>query len=81
MDSLPNFLTYGAPLARFARESFAKNAEKERKVIENGTPKSTIPLKKYSLEKFFWNGRMVGKQKSSTRALRIHNWQVLSATL
>ena len=24
---------------------------------------------------------MVGKQKSSTRALRIHNWQVLSATL
>ena len=28
-----------------------------------------------------WNGRMVGKQKSSTRALRIHNWQVLSAML
>ena len=24
---------------------------------------------------------MVGKQKSSTRALRIRNWQVLSATL
>ena len=24
---------------------------------------------------------MVGKQKSRTRALRIHNWQVLSATL
>ena len=24
---------------------------------------------------------MVGKQKSSTWALRIHNWQVLSATL
>ena len=24
---------------------------------------------------------MVGKQKSSTRALRIYNWQVLSATL
>ena len=23
---------------------------------------------------------MVGKQRSSTRALRIHNWQVLSAT-
>ena len=81
MDSLPNFLTHGAPLARFARESSAKNAEKERKLIANGTPKSTIPLKKYSLEKFFWNGRMVGKQKSSTRALRIHNWQVLSATL
>ena len=60
MDSLPNFLTHGAPLARFARESSAKNAEKERKLIENGTPKSTIPLKKYSLEKFFWNGRMVG---------------------
>ena len=37
----------------------------------------TIPLKKYSLKKFFWNGRMVGKQKFSTRDLRIHNWQVL----
>ena len=24
MDSLPNFLTHGAPLARFARESSAK---------------------------------------------------------
>ena len=24
---------------------------------------------------------MVGKQKSGTRALRIHNWQLLSATL
>ena len=81
MDSLPNFLTYGAPLARFARESSAKNAEKEGKVIENGTPKSTIPLKKYSLKKFFWNGRMVGKQISSTRALRIYNWKVLSTTL
>ena len=51
-----------------------KNAEEERKLIENGTPKSTIPLKK-------WNGRMAGKQKSSTRTLRIHNWQVLSASL
>ena len=50
-------------------------------LIENGTSKSTIPLKKYSLKNVFWNGRMVGKQKSSTRALRIHNWQVLSVTL
>ena len=34
-------------------------------------------------KKKFWNGWMVGKQKSSTRALSlcIHNWQVLSATL
>ena len=55
--------------------------EKERKLIENDTPKSTIPLIKYSLRKNFWKGRMVGKQKSSTRALLIHNWQVLSATL
>ena len=63
--------------------SFSKalKCKEERKLIENGTPKSTIPLKKYSLKKFFKNGRMVGKQKSSTRALRIHNWQVLSATL
>ena len=58
-----------------------KNAEEERKLIESGTPKSTIPLKKYSLRRFFWNGRMVCKQKSSTRALRIHNWQVLSVRL
>ena len=27
MDSLPNFLTHGAPLARFARESSAKMYE------------------------------------------------------
>ena len=47
-----------------------KNPEEDRKLIENGTPKSTIPLKKYSLKTIFWNGRMVGKQKSSTRALR-----------
>ena len=58
-----------------------KNVEEEMKLIENGTPKSNIPLKKSSLKKVFWNGRMVGKQKSSTRALRIHSWQVLSETL
>ena len=58
-----------------------KNAE-ERKLIENSSPKSTSAVKKLPLKKYFWNGRMVGKQKSSTRALRIHrNWQVLSATL
>ena len=68
-----------APCSRVFRKP--KNAEEERKLIDNGTPKSTIPLKKYSLKKFFWNGQMVGKQKSSTRALRIPNWQVLSATL
>ena len=39
-----------------------KNPEEERKLIENGTPKSTIPLKKYCLKTIFWNGRMVGKQ-------------------
>ena len=58
-----------------------KNAGEERKLIENGTPKSTIPFKKLPLKKILWNGRMVGKQKSSTRALRIHHWQFLSATL
>ena len=47
-----------------------KNAEEERKLIENGTPKSTVPLKKYFLKAIFWNGRMVRKQKSSTRVLR-----------
>ena len=29
-----------------------KNAEEERKLIEDTTPNSTIPLKKYSLKKF-----------------------------
>ena len=28
-----------------------KNPEEERKLIENGTPKATFPLKKYSLKK------------------------------
>ena len=65
----------------FQRCSRPKNAEGKRKLIENGSPKSTFPLKKYSLKKFFWNGRMVGKQISSTRALRIYNWKVLSTTL
>ena len=59
-----------------------KNAEDERKLIENSSPKSTSAVKRLPLKKYFWNGRMVGKQKSSTRALRIHpNRQVLSATL
>ena len=36
-------------------------------VNRNGTPKSTTStVKKQSLKKYFWNGRMVGKQKSST---------------
>ena len=66
----------------FSRDRKPKNTEEERwKLIKNGAPKSTIPLKTYSVETIFWNGRMVGKQKSSTRALRIHNWQVLSAHL
>ena len=47
-----------------------QNAKDERKLIENGTAKSTIPLITYSLKKFFWDG-----------PIRIHNWQVLSATL
>ena len=51
-----------------------QNAEEEGKLIENGTPKPSIPLKKYCLKKFFCNGRMVGKRKSSTRALRFHSW-------
>ena len=46
-----------------------KNPEEEWNLIENGTPKATIPLKKYSLKKKFWDSRMVREQKSSTRAL------------
>ena len=77
LSSLRTTLTEGdiASCSRAFRKP--KNAGEERKLVENGTPKSTIPLKKYSLRRFFWNGRMVGKQKSSTRALRIHNRQVL----
>ena len=36
-----------------------KNPEEEWKLIENGTPKATIALKKYSLKKKFWDSRMV----------------------
>ena len=51
------------------------------KLIENSSPKSTSAVKKYSLKKCFWNGRMVGTQKSSTRALRIQNCLVLAANI
>ena len=43
--------------------------------------KVSYSIEKVFFEKNFWNGRMIDKQKSSTRALRIHNRQVLSATL
>ena len=56
-----------------------KNAEEERKSIEM-VPQSQ-KKKKCFLKNFFWSGPMVDKQKSPIRALRIHNWQVLSATL
>lgn len=56
-----------------------KSAEEERKLMENGTPKSKS--EKVVFNKHFCNGRMVVKQKCSTQALLIHNWQVLSATL
>ena len=37
-----------------------KNPEEEwKKKMENGTPKATIALKKYSLKKKFWDSRMV----------------------
>ena len=44
-------------------------------------PKVNKCSEKVVFEKCFWNGLLVGKQKSSTRALRIHNCLVLSATL
>ena len=40
----------------------AKNTEEERKLIENGTPESTIRLKRYSSKKLFWNDWMVGNK-------------------
>ena len=36
-----------------------KNPGEEWNLIENGTPKATIALKKYSLKKKFWDSRMV----------------------
>ena len=51
-------------------------------LIEKWYPKVNYSTEKSVRKKFFfWNGRIIGKQKPSTRALRIHNWQVLSATL
>ena len=51
-------------------------------LIEKWYPKVNYSTEKSIRKKFFfWNGRIIGKQKPSTRALRIHNWQVLSATL
>ena len=44
-------------------------------------PQSQLSTEKVLLKNVFWNGRIVGKQKSGIRALRIHNWQLLSATL
>ena len=62
--------------------AFWKNTEEGRTLIENATLKSTRAVKKYSLKKILWNGGMIGKQKSNTRALRLHNWQkALSAML
>ena len=51
-------------------EAWKCRGREEVQGIENCTPKSTIPLEKYSLKTIFWNGRLVGKQKSSTRVLR-----------
>ena len=51
-------------------------------LIEKWYPKVNYSTEKSIRKKFYiWNGRIIGKQKPSTRALRIHNWQVLSATL
>ena len=46
-------------------------------------PQSQLSTEKVLFKKRFQelHGRMVGKQKSGIRALRIHNWQLLSATL
>ena len=47
-----------------------KNPEEEWKLIENGTPKATIALKKYSLKKNSGIAEWYVTEKSSTRALR-----------
>ena len=65
----------------FQSFSEAKNAEEEKKLIKNATPKSTRAVKKVAFEEIFWNCRIVGKQKSSSRAMRLRNWWVLSTTL
>ena len=47
-----------------------KNPEEEWKLIENGTPKATIEMKKYSLKKNSGIAEWYVTEKSSTRALR-----------
>ena len=55
----------------------SKNAEEGRKLIENYTyPKSISAVKKYSLKTLFWDGRMVGKQKSSAQSLEFNAWML-----
>ena len=46
MDSLPNFLTHGAPLARFARESFAKKKKQKNKQTKTKKQKQNKSQKK-----------------------------------
>ena len=45
---------------------------------KKGTPKPPVPLKKYSSKKFFWNGLMVGKQKSEYSSLAFSQLASLS---
>ena len=60
-----------------------RSAEEDRNLIENAIPNSTRAVWQNGEWKVFWNARMVGKTKipQSNRALRLHNWQVWSATL
>ena len=51
------------------------------KVNRKNYSKVNTYSEKVAFEKVFWNCRMVGKRKTSTRALRLYNWKVLRATL
>ena len=64
-----------APCSRAFQKS--KKGRRREEVNRKYYPKVSTCSEKVAFEKIFWNGWMVGKQKSSTRALRPHNWNVL----
>ena len=68
-----------APCSRAFQKS--KKGRRREEVNRKYYPKVSTCSEKVAFEKIFWNGWMVGKQKSSTRALRPHNWKVLHTSL
>ena len=51
----------------------AKNVRGKEQVNRKCYPKVNTYSEKVAFKEIFWNCRMVGKRKTSTRALRLHN--------